>query len=495
MRDGLRSEPEDIERLAQHTRALAEEFSERRLAIARRRDEHAEPLDTSGMMDVALSGPASQSTVETGPAAEVGPESIEQGGNQVSATSVSSTAVPTPGSSPSSQSPASPQQHDAAHPGSAGVVDMPQPTASSSSYPQPRPQQPATLSRSNASSAPSSTGQQQAPQPIQSLFSERGERLEREREAREAKEKAERRAIARAKREAEAAESSAAADPSKKTQMSYAAQQRQREREARYERERIKKQIENDRQARKERDEQARLIRRGDLANAAQAAVGAQPAAVSPRKGPASTECAVQVRLMDGSTIRSRFPCGSNIRADIRPWIDAELGGVDTPYTLKQILTPLPNRPIEVGEEEESLQSLGLTPTATLVLVPVEGAAEAYGNGPGWLPFGFRLVSSGVATVMGLGAFLGLGQHAPPSSSSATATQQRGGDTGSLARPGSGGATASLQDLRDRRQDGQLYNGNSVRARSVGKTGSEESQSADQSTVELRAERKRRQRR
>ena len=67
-----------------------------------------------------------------------------------------------------------------------------------------------------------------------------------------------------------------------------------------------------------------------------------------------------------------------NLSASVRPWIDEQMLDRGTPYTFKQILTPKPNRTISRDEEEESLLSLDLPPSATLVMVPIQGHFVAY---------------------------------------------------------------------------------------------------------------------
>lgn len=245
------------------------------------------------------------------------------------------------------------------------------------------------------------------------------------------------------------------------------------------------RQIEADKADRREREERRRALARAEAAVEAASSDGAdglvdkQLSSDETRRHTSlrpssSKECAVQVRLLDGSTIRSRFPSDHTLRTHVRAWVDEQRSDGDVPYTFKQILAPKPNRAITISEEEESLQSLGLTPSATLVMVPVQGSIAAYGGGgPGLLSkglsAGYGLVSGGVGVVTGaLGAVLGVGQAAQPAS---TASAPSSGDSqSSHTTPSSTTGGVNVRTLRDQqaaRDDHQFYNGNQVSFRHV----------------------------
>jgi len=291
---------------------------------------------------------------------------------------------------------------------------------------------------------------------VQELLAERSARLEARKEEQDAKEKAKRAAEAKARKEAlEQADPATASKSS--ADMKYALMQKKRQQEARDERARILKRVEDDKAER--RDSEAR--RRADAKALAEGkAPTASSSNVRPPSSTRSAECAVQVRLFDGSTIRSKFSSSGNLRKDVRPWIDEKQAG-DVPYTFKQVLTPLPNKNIETSEEEKSFQSLGLTPSATLILIPVNDYTSAYSGGGGLISrgimMGYGLVSSGVGIVSGilayLGGFLGGGttppaeerpQHSTPATSSASINVR------------------TLRDQREGQDDQQFYNGNAV---------------------------------
>lgn len=168
-------------------------------------------------------------------------------------------------------------------------------------------------------------------------------------------------------------------------------------------------------------------------------------------------ECALQIRLFDGSTIRSRFPSSASLRVDVRPWVD-EHQEVNTSYTFKQIVTPLPIRTITISDEEESLQSQGFAPSATLILAPGQGYTAAYEGGNTGsvvsrsVSAGYGLASSAVGMVTGLfGGLLGgtTGPQDEPTTPINTAPS---------------GQNINVRTLRDqsRQDDQQFYNGNAV---------------------------------
>jgi hypothetical protein len=159
--------------------------------------------------------------------------------------------------------------------------------------------------------------------------------------------------------------------------------------------------------------------------------------------------CALQVRLFDGSTIWSRFKATDTLAANVRKWMDEQSEVGEQPYTFKQILTPLPSRKFEVGEEGSSLRDLGLVPTATLVLVPVQGAASAYQSG--------GIIGSAVSGVTGfVGSGLGLVTGALGRVWGGQAQQQE-------EAPSTAEVTDAASAAERRRRDGQnLYVGNGV---------------------------------
>ncbi|KAE8379222.1 hypothetical protein BDV26DRAFT_260022 [Aspergillus bertholletiae] len=181
----------------------------------------------------------------------------------------------------------------------------------------------------------------------------------------------------------------------------------------------------------------------------------------------------LQVRLFDGSSIRSSFSPSQTIRGDVRPWIDSQPGDEKRPYNLKHILTPLPNRTLTIAEEEQTLAELGLGSTANLVMVPINTYTEAYSATGSSLPAravssAYGLVSSAVGTATGLvGSFFGYGQPAStPSAAPQTSTSppSPSGDGASRPRPSAsrGPMIRTLRDQQNDQNDRQFYNGNQL---------------------------------
>ncbi len=185
--------------------------------------------------------------------------------------------------------------------------------------------QQSTPLRSNPSSGQSS-------QTVQNLLADRRRRLEVDKKAKEAAEKAERQAKANARQAAMTADPNSA----KAKQATYAQQQRKRQQETKLERERILRQIEHDKTERKEKDEQRKALAKAE-AEGRDGAGGLVDQQLSREMSrgpkPASTkECAIQVRMFDGSTIRTRFPSDQILRTNVRPWVDKERSDGDSPY-------------------------------------------------------------------------------------------------------------------------------------------------------------------
>lgn len=318
------------------------------------------------------------------------------------------------------------------------------------------------------------TAQSQAPpqvstanqpsQAIQNLLADRRRKLESDKKEKEAAENADRKAKADARQAAIMSDP----DSAKGKQATYAAQQRKRQQEAKLERDRILQQIEHDKAERKEKEEQRKALARAEAEEKNDSALADEQlkSEINRSKPTRSKECAIQVRMFDGSNIRHKFSSDATLRTDVRAWIDKERLDGDIPYTFKQILTPLPNRTLFISDEEESLQSLGLTPSATLIMVPVQGYTAAYdhqGLVSRGASTGYSVIAGGASMITGaLRTVLGLGQATAQTNEpqeypavGATEPEARGA-----------GSNINIRTLRDQREgrDGhQLYNGNQVR--------------------------------
>ena len=241
-------------------------------------------------------------------------------------------------------------------------------------------------------------------------------------------------------------------------EMDYALMQKKKQENTRNERARILKRVEDDKIERR-KWAAARKAEANKTNDQSESIVAGSSAPIS-KASSQHKECALQIRLFDGSSIRSKFPSSATLRVDVRPWIDEHQLG-NAPYTFKHILTPLPNRTISISDEEQSLQSQGLAPNATLILVPVHGYTTAYvdsgssGVVAKSVSTGYGLISSGVGLVTGLfGSLLGgAGPAAPPQ-------DEPPAPSNTAPTP----SNINIRTLRDQnpKEDRQFYNGNAV---------------------------------
>ena len=286
---------------------------------------------------------------------------------------------------------------------------------------------------------------------VQALLAERGVKLE----AQQKKAAEEARIRAKAKAEAKAAEAKKSGVPD--PQSKHADMLKKKRKDAQEEKRRILQAIEDDKVARKARqaEREAERKRALEIQKEEEASLLESVAATSmvPPTSKFSEICALQVRLFDGSTIRNCFPSGSNLGTDVRNWVDANRGSDKQAYTFKVVLTPLPNKNIETSEESLSLQDLGLTRSSTLVLVPAaKPTAEAYPGNPV-----SRLIAFILACIAGF--FTGIASFfATLFSTSGPSGQEPGRGQGAA----SGLDESRRQEVRDRRNNQQFYNGNSV---------------------------------
>ncbi|PYH80766.1 hypothetical protein BO82DRAFT_355243 [Aspergillus uvarum CBS 121591] len=188
------------------------------------------------------------------------------------------------------------------------------------------------------------------------------------------------------------------------------------------------------------------------------------------------TQYRLQIRLFDGSSVRSSFSPSQTIRADVRPWLDTQMLEEKRPYNLKHILTPLSNHTLTIAEEEQTLAELGLGSSANLVMVPISTYTDAYSAAGSSLPAravstAYGLFSSAVGTATGLvGSFLGYGSEAQNPGSAQTGSPSTSApstsDADRRARPAGtsnrGPIIRTLRDQRDEQENNQFYNGNQL---------------------------------
>ncbi|KAK4199716.1 hypothetical protein QBC40DRAFT_281319 [Triangularia verruculosa] len=355
------------------------------------------------------------------------------------------------------------------------IIPVASPVIATSSQPATASQM-APVTESNASSS----GQATPPSPsaqshAQSMAAQTAARIERMKKAEaEAKKRREEEAKRRREEKGKANEHSTK-PPTAHDQ--YAEELKKKQKEAREERQRILKQIEDDKAERKARQEALEAERK---AAAEAATVPFAPASqVLPRTNRVSSHAAIQVRLFDGSTLRSRFSSTDSLK-DVRQWVTDNRKDGKQPFVFKILLTPLPSKTVDVDEEEKTLQELELTPSATLILLPVPKYTSAYSRSSGgstsptapaeergnifqrfigFILFIVGLISGFFSTLFSTsGPVAGQdsdGEETPRQQSPTRGGQQRQGAQGGDRRIG------GVDSLR-RRNEQQFYNGNST---------------------------------
>lgn len=231
---------------------------------------------------------------------------------------------------------------------------------------------------------------------------------------------------------------------------------RKRRRQEKEARDRVLKQIEDDKAARRAAREEAKLSRMTSADAAAEDVVAPSQSKPLNLEG----TCKLQIRLFDGSTVRGQFPASQRLDPDIRRWIDETPSMADSGvgYAFKVIQTPAPSRTIDVGEEAQTLGELGLAPSATLVLVPAKKqTAGAYASDGGNVLSRILVFIFGfLGTIMTFFTSL-LSTAGTPAGVHGTDQEQHAMTSGHDQRPKTG-----IDRARQRREDQQYYNGNSV---------------------------------
>ncbi|KAJ8058519.1 hypothetical protein OCU04_012703 [Sclerotinia nivalis] len=237
----------------------------------------------------------------------------------------------------------------------------------------------------------------------------------------------------------------------------YAAIQRKRHQEAREERARILALVESDK-LRRRKDAERKANHNNQLTEQSAAFRGRSSSV--PASAPEAQECALQIRLFDGSSIRSKFPNTSTLNGDVRKWIDDHQKD-DVPYIFKYVCTPLPNKTLSMTDESRDLAALGLFPSATLIIIPVQAytsayeAAEPRGILSRGIAAGYDLGTWGINRVLTtLGGIVG-GPAVAPDIDERTETSA----------PAGGSRPSNLRTLRDQNDNDahhELYNGNTL---------------------------------
>lgn len=278
---------------------------------------------------------------------------------------------------------------------------------------------------------------------VRRVLEERAAKLQAEREAAEKKAKEER-ARKKAKAAAEGVETNKQAELLKKKKLQESE-----------DRKRILKRIQDDKEERRNRAAQ-REQQRMEIQSRSDSSspIATAPASRVPSTTRIGNVTSIQVRLFDGSTIRSRFKTSDPVK-EVRKWVDENRTDGELPYAFKQLLTPLPNRPVDETEENKSLGEIGLAPSSTLILVPVRSFASAYnGSSEGLFSRFLGLIIGFLNWLLGL--FLG-GTNG--NASSETASEQAESASSQVKNR----RVRGFDNPNDRPRDHQLYNGNSVR--------------------------------
>lgn len=245
---------------------------------------------------------------------------------------------------------------------------------------------------------------------------------------------------------------------------------------------RINARIEQDKAARRAHAEARKVEREKERSTTSQKET--QSRTTTSSKGSQAKTVNLNVRLFDGTTIRSPFPRTVTLQDEVRSWVDKEFSKLAQddpninnkqlpPYFFRHILAPQPSRELSAGDESQSLGDIDMAPSATLVLVPVKGYTDAYSGSSGGIVgtatglFGgaFGFLSSTVGYVGNtIGSVIGLGPTHPQA-----ATGQTTGPQSSQAQPqppASDSASIRVRTLADQRarepRDQQFYNGNQV---------------------------------
>ncbi|KAF3350959.1 Protein BIM1 [Verticillium dahliae VDG2] len=214
---------------------------------------------------------------------------------------------------------------------------------------------------------------------------------------------------------------------------------------------------------------EARRLEEEHNAKESRAARAAAAATDPAPEAPAGGQAAIQVRLFDGSSLRTRFESTeATLKTTVRAWVDDKRTDGQAPYTFKIVAAPpQPSRRVDETEEGKTLAELGLTPSATLMLAPVKKYAEAY-QAPrrGLLKLPLVLFGS----LIGLLAWLwGLVRGMFSGSSAGRAERERAREErdreeaeaqAAQVREQRKGKFSQLANLNQR--DQQLYNGNSL---------------------------------
>lgn len=165
------------------------------------------------------------------------------------------------------------------------------------------------------------------------------------------------------------------------------------------ERKRVLRLVQNDRQELKNKADRERARRDSQAAIQAEKPVdlgNVQTDSIRINSG-ASASSAILVRLFDGTALKKRFQADDTLLT-VRKWIEENRQGSDEPFTFYQ---NIPKRWFDSKEEEETLKSLDLVPSASLILKRVSNVATAYSQQASWLSV--KGITDAAYTFLGIG--------------------------------------------------------------------------------------------
>ncbi|RSL53820.1 hypothetical protein CEP54_010223 [Fusarium duplospermum] len=306
---------------------------------------------------------------------------------------------------------------------SSSAATQPAPAAPPSAPAQPEP--PATA-------PPAETPQTSTSETVRRILADRAAKLAAQREA-EKKAKEERAKADRAK---------AAMDNDNAAAHKAADAVRKRKQQDQEERARILKRIEDDKAERRMRAEERQKQRAETVETPVEAVTKL------PSMNKVGSMTALQVRLFDGSTLRSRFKSETALK-EVRSWVDESRTDGKQPYTFKQVLTPLPNKNIDETEEDKAIGDLGLSPSSTLVLIPVKKYVSAYDDSG-------NIFTRFIYFILGFFTWF-LELFGPREDRGASQAPAHDDDA-----PASPRDESRIRAFQNQQRDQQLYNGNSL---------------------------------
>ncbi|PUU82686.1 hypothetical protein B9Z19DRAFT_1099017 [Tuber borchii] len=217
---------------------------------------------------------------------------------------------------------------------------------------------------------------------------------------------------------------------------SFLQQQKKRQQEASEERQRVLQLLENDK---KEREAQRR---KKVVEDKAPSASTTEPSERGTPKSHSSSETAISFRMLDGLSLKAKFPSSAILATDVRKFVDQHRTDSDHPYNFLQILAPLPNKQITISEENSTLSELGLSPTCTLVLVPTSSSPSG-----GIFSRIYGFLYSIVTTLLGVGYYPPV-----PAPMNAELAQSQSLPTASLLSSGDASASSSSGQASSREE-------------------------------------------